>query len=139
MKTNLRVFAGAVILACGCAASSCNTSRPVEQSTAPQAACTAILAPGVFVEVRDSLTQAPLHSATLRILSDGVVIDSARSLGDIPGAGTSLAGVYERPGVYDVFVDRSGYATWRKDSIRVVGGECHVTTVRIVANLHAPR
>lgn len=136
--TSLRVFAGAPILACGCAARSCNKTRPLEKSTVPQTMCTEISEPGIFVEVRDSLTQAPLHGATLHIFSAGMIVDSARSL-DGRDDPTSLAGAYDRPGVYDVIVERRGYATWRKDSLRVLAGECQVTPVRLVANLRPLR
>ena len=81
--------------------------------------------PGITLDIRDSVTQAPLRNATLRFFSGGILVDS-----------TQLnSGVYERAGLYDVTVERSGYATWRKDSILVMADECHVTTVRLVANM----
>lgn len=66
-------------------------------------------------------------------MSDGRVIDS-RYLG---GAGrpTLLAGVYERPGGYDVEVTRRGYITWRQTHIQIGHDECHVWMVRLVANM----
>jgi hypothetical protein len=94
--------------------------------------------PGIVVEVRDSVTQAPLHNATLHILSEGSVVDSAGGLGGAR-AGTPLVGVYERPGVYHVTVERRGYAPWRRNGIQVVRGECHVEPMRLVANMTALR
>lgn len=132
-----RVLPGALTVAYGFAAGSCGR-RAGADSAAPLKACNAEAYPGIVVDVRDSITQAPLHSATLRIFSEGHIVDTAQSLG-IPGAQTSLAGVYERPGTYDIAVERSGYSPWRRDNIRVLRGECHVVPVRLLAYLGALR
>ena|SRR5690348_13459407 len=135
METRLRAFLGALLLlACGCTTRSESKSKSGVRSSPPERMCTAIAVPGIVIDIRDSLTQQPLHGATLRIFSGGRVVDSAESLAD-RHAVTSLAGVYERPGTYDATVDRSGYRTWRKDTIRVVRDECHVTSVRLIANM----
>lgn len=42
-------------------------------------------------------------------------------------------------GAFVLYLARSGYAPWRRDNIRVARGECHVITVRLMANMSALR
>jgi hypothetical protein len=123
---------------CGWVVSSCGRTQPPREEKEIPVACSAEADPGIVVEVRDSITQRPIRNATLRIFSQGRVVDSAHSLAD-PGAMTPLAGAYERPGIYNAIVERRGYATWRRDDVQVVRGTCHVRSVHIVANMRTRR
>jgi hypothetical protein len=135
-KRAARVVTGVLCLAYDCHARASDRPAAVEKPAGPIKACSLEARPGILIDVRDSLRHAPLSEATLRILSARHVVDSARSFAG-RRAVTLLGGVRERPGVYDVIVRRSGYGAWRRDSVRVLQGECHVVTVRIVANMNA--
>lgn len=129
------MFPGALSLTLGLLASSCGRRAPASDTARVAGrACTADARPGIIVEVRDSTTGTPLSNATLRILSDGRIVDSARSPAPRPEV-LPLAGVYERPGIYDVVVERRGYVPWQRDDIDVDHDECHVITVHLIANM----
>lgn len=91
--------------------------------------CTAEARPGIAITVEHSTTADSIQGA-LAIAEDGAFVDSARS---------GVAGVaglaYERPGTYEVSVQKDGFSTWSRSSVEVTEGECHVKTVRLTAKL----
>jgi len=138
----VRVTSAALLALCGSAASSCRKAKPPRGAKEPIVICTLEARPGVAIDIRDSISQRPLRNATLRILSNGRVVESARTVAQPyqpPDGRTILAGVYEKPGVYDAMVSSPGYATWRRDDVHVVRGPCHVESQRMVANMRAER
>jgi hypothetical protein len=46
-----------------------------------------------------------------------------------------LAGSWEQPGTYLIFVSKPDYHTWWVDGVEVAPGGCHVQTVRLQARL----
>ena len=42
---------------------------------------------------------------------------------------------YERPGVYDVLVQKPGYEDWTAENVRVRDGTCNVQTIDLQARL----
>ena len=91
--------------------------------------CTREARPGIVVEVRDSLTGAPRVSGTVGIAREASYVDT------LHGSDSLLSGVHERPGTYTVELTNPGYMNWRRESVRVEAGECHVVTVRLLARL----
>ena len=55
-----------------------------------------------------------------------------------PGSPCSYAGPWERAGLYDVTVTKSGYADAVQRAVRVTADECHVQTVVLTIRL-SPR
>lgn len=91
--------------------------------------CTAHLAPGIVVTVENGITGDTVTGA-LAVAKDGSFVDSTRS--DVAG----VAGLaHERPGTYEVTVQKDGFSTWTKSSVQVEDRECHVKTVRLNAVL----
>jgi hypothetical protein len=110
--------------------SSCSQDEPF--------ACTANVAPGVVVEIRDGFDGTPLAATARGAVREGTYVDSLRAYGGL-GNGTlvSRAAAPERPGVYSVTVEHAGYLAWQRDGVRVRAGQCHVETVQLVADLQA--
>lgn len=81
----------------------------------------------IQLTVEDAESGSPVDSAlavaTDEPYNDGPhYADSAFSRGD-PASHALLA--YERAGIYDVSVEKEGYATWKKTAVRVVRkGHC---------------
>lgn len=82
---------------------------------------------GIQLTVEDADSGSPVDSAlavaTDESYTDGsFYADSAFSRGD-PASRAYLA--YERAGIYDVSVEKEGYATWERTAVRVVRkGHC---------------
>lgn len=98
--------------------------------------CTAIAVPGIQVDVRDSVTGLPATDGALGIARDGAYADTLETLptmGPLPSP--TMLGAWERQGTYDVTVSRTNYLTWSAAGVRVTGDACHVTTVKLEANL----
>lgn len=103
-------------------------------------ACTTSVERALDIRVEDAATGRPIADRAVGRARDGAFVDSLRVTG-WSGAGadqvaTTLGGVYERPGLYDVEILRPGYARWDTTGVRVRKGRCHVVTVRFVARLH---
>ena len=98
--------------------------------------CTLVAVPGVVVEIRDGAEGAPLAAAARGVVHDGPYTDSLELFGAAAnGQAISRAAAYERPGVYDVIVEHEGYEQWHREGIRVRGGDCHVETEHLRAEL----
>ena len=96
--------------------------------------CTLILVPGVVVEIRDEVDGTPLAETARGVVRDGAYTDSLQLLGTGKAALVRSA-AYERAGVYTVTVEHQGYAPWRREHVRVRGGDCHVQTTHLAADL----
>lgn len=117
----------ALTLAVAATAAACSSSPT---------ACTAIAAPGIAIQVRDSTTDNPAASGALGIAVDGSYVDTLEHVPTFdPTTLLTLLGAWEREGTYDVTVTRAGYLPWHRNSIVVTGDECHVHTVTIEALL----
>jgi len=91
--------------------------------------CTDEARPAILVTVRDSITNVPVSGARV-IARSATIADTAQGL---PDGTYPLA--YERPGTYQVTVERSGYRLWTRANVRVTRDECHVQTVSLMALL----
>ena len=87
---------------------------------------------GITVDVRDSVSNAPITGESRIIARDGTFADTAEFTEIFPGP---HALVRERPGSYTVTVEREGYQLWSRTGVRVTRGECHVRTVELTARL----
>ena len=87
--------------------------------------CTDEYVYGIRIDVLDAVTSQPIDSALVTVI-DGSYRESVHtrilSTGEALGAG--LAG--ERPGIYNVQVDKEGYTRWRQLGVVVPAGTCHV-------------
>jgi hypothetical protein len=98
--------------------------------------CTLVAVPGVVVEIRDGADGAPLAATARGLVQDGSYTDSLELFGAAEsGEAISRAAAIERPGVYAVVVEHDGYEQWRREGVRVRGGDCHVRTEHLRADL----
>jgi hypothetical protein len=106
--------------------------------------CTAEVVPAIEVEVRDATTGAPAACNALLVVREGAFVDSVAAsnvfdpsapadstggCGRLPDL-LGLSGAEERSGTYSVRVEKPGYVTWERTSVRVPVDECHVRTAR---------
>ena len=100
--------------------------------------CTGEVVPGVVVTVRDAETGVAVAFGATGRVQDGSYVGELspyeRSGSDLSTL-FSLRGADERPGTYEVFVEREGYAPWSTSGVRVTAGTCHVRTVRVQSEL----
>ncbi len=93
--------------------------------------CTTDVRPAVSVQIRDARTGSLLTGPATAVARDGAFVDSS----DIRTGESEARLALERPGVYEVTVRRAGYREWTRTGVRARDGECHVRTVRLVAEL----
>ena len=97
--------------------------------------CTDELRPGITVEVRDSTTGHATGAGAKLLVVSGTYRDSASYSADTPAnVALLLSAAYERAGIYEVIVRKSGYVAWG-NTATVRRDDCHVITVRLVALL----
>jgi hypothetical protein len=93
-------------------------------------ACTLILVPGITVRALDAGTNENVTDGAQGTVSEGAYVDSLRpGLQDADSRVLLLSAAYERPGSYDVFVERPGYQAVSLSAVEVTADECHVHTV----------
>jgi len=101
--------------------------------------CTASVERALEVRVEDAVSGQPIAQGATGWARDGAFTDSLSVVGWDGSGGemtaTTLGGVYERPGRYDIQIQRPGYAGWDTTGVRARKGSCHVETVRLVARL----
>lgn len=136
----LNVSCAFVLMASVMAASVAGCSRSHEDSAepAPGILCTANLrfVPGIVVEVRDMLTNDPIASNAVGTLQDGAYDETMQPYkAPQDSALLSLQGAIERPGTYDVLVQKSGYRDWSMHHVTVLSGPCDVLTVYLEAGM----
>jgi hypothetical protein len=98
-------------------------------------ACTLEARAGILVSPRDSITGELLMQSTRAFARQGSFADSIRVPDDWKGKVDFIPLTRERPGVYEVGIDRPGYRSWRATGIRVAKDACHVIPVRLTAKL----
>jgi hypothetical protein len=96
----------------------------------PGGACTAEARAGINLVVSDSVTGAPAAAGAIGVARDGTYADTLVSLD-----GHTMAGAWERPGIYTVSVSKTGYVAWTLGGVRVSDGGCHVQGVMLEARL----
>jgi hypothetical protein len=94
--------------------------------------CTSEARAAIIVDVLDSITNAPVGEGATITATNGLSVYSAITYEDFPGP-YQLA--HEKDGDFRVTVEKSGYARWSRDGVRVTRGECHVHTVQLNALL----
>lgn len=106
--------------------SSCDLTEPY--------VCTTSVEPGIVVQVRDAVTQAPAAFGATGVVSDGSFTAQLRQ-GQSGENALEMHGADERAGTYTVTVDKPGYQQWKQERVRVRNGRCHVETVTLQASL----
>jgi hypothetical protein len=101
--------------------------------------CTMELRPSIDVEVRDSVTGAPIAAQASAVARWKAFVDTLHPARVEGGATISLAGIPDRPGRYTLTIEAPGYQTWEKTGVVVRKGKCHVETVKLVARLQPKR
>lgn len=83
----------------------------------------------VNVEVRDARTGSALTEGVVVIIQEGPYADTARS--------PDLAAGFERPGTYDVRVQKTGYQEWTQRGVQVTrsGGCDRLRSAKVTAQL----
>jgi hypothetical protein len=109
-----------------------------EDASEEDIACTAVFKPGIVVEVRDANTDAPLAENTIAVISNDNFSETLIVFefeGSASSSAFSVAGAFERPGIYDIDLTLAGYNSWSRSDVEVTAGICHVGTVRFTARL----
>jgi len=98
--------------------------------------CTEEYRPGLLVHVRDAATRWPLASTATAIARDGTFVDTLHHA-DFAATGVviTLAGAYERPGTYAVWVEHPGYLPQERLDASVSGTACGVRTLTLFVDL----
>ena len=116
-----------------------SASRDPESTPTPAPRlCTEILVAGLVVEVRDARTGLPAAYDASGTITDGAYKETLSVEGGMtttPDKALLLVGAWERPGIYDVVVEKPGYRAWSMSQVAVITDECHVLTVHLQADL----
>lgn len=96
--------------------------------------CTEEARPGIVVDVRDAGTGEPAAEGAVLTLSDPPFV---QVVDQTTVQGLVLFGAVERPGTYDVMIEKAGFETWTREDVEVslTPDECHVETVHLEARL----
>src|SRR5687767_15677047 len=98
--------------------------------------CTLVVERNVVVEVFDASTGVPAAAGARGWIRDGSHQDTLEAYGQLADlTPVSLAAGYERPGVYQVHIEKQGYVPWDTAGVVVKPGTCHVHTAKITARL----
>ena len=96
-------------------------------------ACTAIAVSSLNVTVRDAATGARVCDATVTAIQGAEQFELMRF--PQPPDACAYSGPWERPGVFELRVDRAGYESAAVSGIRVSADECHVIPVAVTVDL----
>lgn len=99
--------------------------------------CTDENRPAVIVEVRNVRTGDPEADGVDGVLIEEGYADSLIVWQQADGVPLTLAGGFERAGTYTIEINKSGFATWRREGVRVEEGECGPKTHRLTARIEA--
>jgi hypothetical protein len=102
--------------------------------------CTASSEPAVVVWVYDAETGSPAAHGATGWVREGAYTDTLTPYhfaSGNPESLLSLRGADERPGTYEVRVEKAGYEPWTRTGVRARPGTCHVQTVDVDAHLVA--
>lgn len=126
----------ATLVSCGGKSGSApDVDSPLQQNDS--GACTQTFVPGIVVEVRDDVTNAPLAGRAVVAITDGDYQTSTTVYGydEETHLPVLLASAYERPGVYAINVSVDGYVSWHVEGVVVRAAICHVETMSVAARL----
>ena len=95
--------------------------------------CTLNLVPGVTVRALAAGTGDNVTDGAQGTVSEGTYVDSLRPIDfDIVDQRVlMLSAAYERPGTYDLFLEREGYQAVSLSGIEARDGGCHVHTAAV--------
>ena len=102
--------------------------------------CTTELVPGIVIEIRDAVSDAPIAENAVVVITDGdyqETLTVSAYEGPDPSSAYAVAGAYERPGIYDIELNLAGYESWFRTQVEVEAGVCHVNTVTFTVRLSA--
>ena len=95
-------------------------------------ACTLDIIPAITVRALAAGTGENVTHGAQGSVSEGTYVDSLRPAQiDIAQRVLLLSGADERPGTYDLFVERDGYQAVSLGGLEARPGECHVKTVEV--------
>ena len=97
--------------------------------------CTAVIEPGIIVEIRDAITDEPLAENAIVVITDNDYTETLVISQWISSVAVAVEGAHERPGIYDIQLSLTGYNDWTRSGVEVRSGVCHVETVTISARL----
>ena len=102
--------------------------------------CSHSVEPAVVVVVRDAQAGSPIGERASGFVRDGTYVDSLKPY-TFRGDGTMLSfrAADERPGTYEVVVEREGYVEWHESGVVVFDGDCHVETITVFALMDSVR
>src|SRR6185436_13190337 len=88
--------------------------------------------PAIDLEIRDSVTSAPIAENAVATVLDGAFGDSLSLCRQASGgAWLSRCGADERAGTYDILVLHPTHQFWSAHGVQVTRGACHVNTVTL--------
>jgi hypothetical protein len=95
-------------------------------------ACTLNIEPAITVRALDAGTGENVTDGARGTVSEGGYADSLRPAEfDVTQRVLMLSGADERPGTYDLFLERDGYQAVSLGGLEAREGECHVETVEL--------
>ena len=100
--------------------------------------CTAMLVPGIVVEIHDIATGRPLAAGARGAVQDQDFVDSLvpYGFGDAsPESMFSRQAAFERHGTYRVHIEVAGYYPYDTTGVQVRQARCHVETAHLKARL----
>lgn len=115
----------------GCV-SACQAPEAAPAAPPAEGDCTVSAIAGITVTAVDSLSSTSLSASGRVEAHDGTYQEIATAFGANP---LRYYMAYERPGIYEVTVELSGYQRWTQSGVTVRSGRCHVVTVDLVARL----
>lgn len=89
----------------------------------------------IAVTVVDSATGIGLGTGTTLTIQDGEYRDVVTRPAEPSLDGTPIVAGRNRPGTYDLLVERNGYAKWQRSNVRASSGPCGVKTTEVHARL----
>jgi hypothetical protein len=92
-------------------------------------ACTDSVEPAITLVALDGFTGENVTEGAQGTVSEGTFVDSLRPALFEEQRVLRLRAADERPGTYDLFVERDGYQAVSLSGIEVSMGKCHVNTV----------
>ena len=97
--------------------------------------CTCDMVPAIRIEVLDATTMRPAACDATGYLIDGSYVEEIESWfdchADASDPNDRLEGALERPGIYTVVIEKTGYKPWARSGILVLEDRCHVITVQL--------
>ena len=93
--------------------------------------------PAFIIEVRDKEMDSLLTPSANGFVQDGDFIDSLKDyLFNGEGIVVRKCAAYERPGVYDIYIQVPDYLDWDSADVLIFSGRCHVQKCIFTAYMH---